>query len=143
MFVLPLFCRILKKRTRFYRFVLAFPMMTAHVGLIPARAKAGKPCEEYTIVLNCIIVMGTAILTAFWFLVTAAVHPFLEKPLSFALPAAFIAFIVMMVQGNVKIGTIVVLASGIATVALNPIMGSWAFMAVGIAVAIMAAKLSR
>lgn len=133
----------LKKRTFFHGIVFAFPMMTAHVGLIPSRAKAGKPCEEYTIVLNYIIVASTAFLTAFWFLITTTVPAFLLLPISFALPAAFISFIVSMVRGNAKWGTIVVLISGMGTLCLNAIIGNWAFMAAGLAVAAIGAALER
>ena len=100
--VLPYF----KKRTGIHSLILAYPLMTAHVGWVPVKAKEGKSCDQYTFILNSFIIFSSAILTAFCFFVTAAIPTYLSRPLSFAVPAAFIAFLIPMVKDNIPISCI-------------------------------------
>lgn len=139
MAVLPYF----KKRTGLHSLILAYPMMTAHVGWVPGKAKEGKSCDEYTVILNSFIIISTAILTAFCFLMTAAIPISLRRPLSFAVPAAFIAFLVPMVKDNIKRKIVIVFIAGVGTIGFYSLLGNWSFMAVGLAVAYMAAKLEK
>ena len=133
----------LKKRTGIYSFILAYPMMTAHVGWVPGKAKEGKSCDDYTLILNCFIILSTAILTAFCYVMTAAIPTYLSRPLSFAVPAAFIAFLVPMVKDNIKRKITIVFLSGLGTIGFYSLLGNWSFMAIGLAIAYMAAKLEK
>ena len=137
--VLPYF----KKRTGFYSLILAYPMMTAHVGWVPGKAKEGKSCDDYTVILNSFIIISTAILTAFCYIMTAAIPTYLKRPLSFAVPAAFIAFLVPMVKDDKKRKIIIVFVSGLGTVGFYSLLGNWSFMAIGLTIAYMAAKLEK
>lgn len=139
MAVLPYF----KKRTGIQSYILAYPLMTAHVGWVPLKAKEGKSCDDYTLILNCFIIFSTAILTALCYFMTAAIPTYLNRPLSFAVPAAFIAFLVPMVKDNIKRKIIIVFLSGLGTIGFYSFLGNWSFMVIGLAIAYMAAKLEK
>jgi predicted branched-subunit amino acid permease len=139
MAVLPYF----KKRTGIHSFILAYPLMTAHVGWVPVKAKEGKSCDDYTLILNCFIIFSTAILTALCYFMMAAIPTYLNRPLAFAVPAAFIAFLVPMVKDNIRRKIIIVSLSGLGTIGFYSLLGNWSFMAIGLAVAYMMAKLEK